>query len=65
MLRAFRRVVLDAREKKRVSIELPVTELAHYDAGSKRNVVDPGRYELMLGSSSADIRQKTTFDVVP
>jgi hypothetical protein len=24
----------------------------------KRNVVDPGRYELLLGASSADIRQR-------
>jgi beta-glucosidase len=63
VLRAFRRVALGAGEKMHVSIDLPVAELAHYDAKSKKSVVDPGRYELMLGASSADVRQKTTFDV--
>jgi beta-glucosidase len=65
VLRAFRRVSLAAGEKARIAIDLAVAELAHYDAGSKRTAVDPGRYELLLGASSADIRQKSTFDVVP
>ena len=62
-LRAFRRVALDAGKKTHVSIDLAIGDLAHYDATSKRDVVDPGRYELMVGASSADIRQRATFDV--
>jgi beta-glucosidase len=64
-LRAFRRVALDAGKTTHVSIDLPVDELAHYDAEAKRAIVDPGRYELMLGPSSADVRQRATFDVAP
>jgi beta-glucosidase len=64
-LRAFRRVALDPGKTTHVSIDLPVDELAHYDAAAKRAVVDPGRYELMIGASSADVRQRATFDVAP
>jgi beta-glucosidase len=63
VLRAFRRVPLGAGEKARVSLEIAVSDLARFDAGSQRNVVDPGRYELLAGASSADIRQRATFDV--
>jgi beta-glucosidase len=63
-LRAFRRVLLDPGGKAHVSIDLAVGDLAHYDVKSKRNIVDPGRYELMVGASSADIRQRVSFDVV-
>jgi beta-glucosidase len=63
VLRAFRRVSLDAGGKTHVSSELRVADLAHYDAKSQKNVVDPGRYEVMVGASSSDIRLRATFDV--
>jgi beta-glucosidase len=63
MLRAFRRVALDAGEKAHVSVDLAVADLAHYDASARRAVVDPGRYEVLLGASSSDIRKRATFDV--
>jgi len=43
VLRAFRRVSLDAGGKAHVSVELTIADLAHYDAKSARNVVDLGR----------------------
>jgi beta-glucosidase len=63
VLRAFRRVALDAGKKTRVSIDLPIADLAHHDAATKRAVVDPGSYEVLLGASSSDIRQRAKFDV--
>jgi beta-glucosidase len=63
VLRAFRRVTLDTGKKAHVSLDLPVLDLAHYDAQAKRALVDPGQYELLLGASSADIRQRATFEV--
>jgi beta-glucosidase len=63
VLRAFRRVSLEAGAKTRVSITFRVDELAHYDGKAKREVIDPGRYELLAGASSADIRLKTTFEI--
>jgi beta-glucosidase len=62
-LRAFQRVALDPGKKTRVSFELPIGDLSHYDAKSGRGVVDAGRYELMIGASSADIRQRASFEV--
>ena len=48
-----------------VAIDLAVSDLAHYDPAAKRGVVDAGRYQLMIGSSSADIRLEAAFDVAP
>ena len=64
VLRAFRRVSLDAGGKAHASVELTIADLAHYDAKSARNVVDLGRYEVRLGASSGDVRQKASFDIV-
>jgi beta-glucosidase len=63
VLRAFRRVALDAGKQTQVLIDLNVAALAHYDAKSKRQVVDPGAYEVLVGASSADIRKSTKFEV--
>jgi beta-glucosidase len=65
VLRAFRRVTLDAGKKAHVAIDFAIAELAHYDAGAKRDVVEPGRYELLVGASSADIRLRASFEVAP
>lgn len=63
VLRAFRRVALEPGAKQHISIELSVDDLAHFDPKLKRNVVDRGRYELLLGASSADIRGRAPFEV--
>ena len=58
-------MALEPATKARVAIELSIRDLAHYDAAAKRDVVDPGRYELTVGGSSAEVRQRASFDVVP
>jgi beta-glucosidase len=63
VLRAFRRVPLEPGKKTHVAIDLAIAELAHFDPQSKRAVVDPGRYELLLGASSSDIRLRAPLDV--
>jgi hypothetical protein len=50
-----------AGARQRVAIDLPVEALARYDGQSKREVVDPGRYELLVGASSTDIGHRATF----
>ncbi len=64
-LRAFRRVTVAPGATTHVSIELSVSDLAHYDTQSRRSVVDEGSYEVLLGASSSDIRQRATFTVLP
>jgi beta-glucosidase len=63
VLRAFQRVPLAERSRTHLSIDLAVDDLSHYDPGAKRNVVDPGRYAIEVGASSADIRLQAAFDV--
>lgn len=61
----FRRISLKPGESEMVEIEIPTGKLAYWDESGDRFVVEPGRYELMVGASSADIRARATFEVAP
>lgn len=52
-LKTYRQVSLDPGESARVRIDLPVAECTLVDAGGNR-VVEPGRFELLVGPSSRD-----------
>ena len=62
-LKGFKRVAIRKGETSRVAIILPVSSLRTYDEKTDDYVVAPGRYELQVGSSSANVRQKTTISV--
>ena len=62
-LKGFRRVTLKAGESKRVEFVLGPDELSLLDANMKR-VVEPGRFEVMVGGSSTQL-QRALLDVVP
>ena len=53
-LRAYQRVTLKAGESKVVTIDFPRTCFEGWDAKTNTIRVVPGKYELMVGSSSAD-----------
>lgn len=53
-LRGFARVGIEPGKMKTVTMKLPASELAYWDAGRHAWVVEPGKVELMVGSSSAD-----------
>ena len=53
-LRAYQRVTLKAGQSKTVDIDLPRERFEGWDAKTNTMRVVPGRYELMVGSSSAD-----------
>lgn len=58
-LRGFTRVPLAAGESRRVSFRLaPADAMARYDETRKQFVVDAGDYEVEVGASSRDIRQR-------
>ena len=61
-LRGFSRIHLEAGEAKRVDFKLGPADLGLYDRDMKR-VVEPGKFDLMIGASSADIRQHVTLEV--
>ncbi|MBS7648855.1 glycoside hydrolase family 3 C-terminal domain-containing protein [Candidatus Bathyarchaeota archaeon] len=62
-LKGFKRVTLEPGEKKKVKFTLFMDQLAFYDR-HMRLVVEPGEYEVMIGSSSEDIRLNGKFEVV-
>jgi beta-glucosidase len=63
-LKGFARVSLQPGESKTVNLTLPAAQLAYYNVTTHGFVVEPGAYELMVGSSSRDIRGKARLDVV-
>jgi beta-glucosidase len=62
-LRGFRRVSLKAKEKQSVTFTLPAADLAFYDVGMKAFRVEPGAFDIMVGSSSEDIRFRDKLQV--
>ncbi|WIF95786.1 glycoside hydrolase family 3 N-terminal domain-containing protein [Caminicella sporogenes] len=52
-LKGFKRINLKAGEKKRVSITIPVSSLTLINSECK-SIVEPGEFEIMIGSSSMD-----------
>ena len=53
-LRAYQRVSLKAGESKTIAIDFPRERFEGWDVKTNTIRVVPGRYELMVGSSSAD-----------
>jgi beta-glucosidase len=55
-LKGFAKVSLEPGEKKAISIKLNRDAFAFYDPDRRQWVVEPGEFEIMVGSSSKDIR---------
>ena len=62
-LEAFERVALKAGETKNVTLEFPVSELAHWDNETNGWVLEPGKIEILVGSASNDIRQSIYTEI--
>ena len=62
-LKGFQRVSLAPGEKKTVQFTLTPEDLSMVDAAGNW-VVEPGRFEVMVGASSEDIRLAGGFEVV-
>jgi len=60
-LKRFQRITLKPGEHKTVSFNLPASELSFYDIKSNDFIVEPGEFEVQIGSSSEDIRLRKTF----
>jgi beta-glucosidase len=62
-LAAHRRVRLAPGEGLRLDFSFPVTDLGFWDVAHGRWTVGPGRYEVLAGASSTDIRQRAALEV--
>jgi beta-glucosidase len=61
-LKGFKRISLKSKESAVVTFSLAVNQLGFYNTDMKY-VVEPGKFEVMIGSSSQDIRSKGEFTV--
>ncbi len=62
-LKGFQRIHLKAGQKKKVTFELALEQMAFLDRNMEL-VVEPGYFKVMVGSSSADIRLKGRVNAV-
>jgi beta-glucosidase len=60
-LKAFKKVLIGAGDTEQVHFEMKISDLAFYDISDSAWTVEPGQYELLVGSSSRDIRESTAF----
>jgi beta-glucosidase len=63
-LKGFAKVALQPGESKSVEFVLDERAFAFYDPYQKQWVVEPGEFEIRVGSSSRDIRAKATVNLV-
>ncbi|MFF5084806.1 glycoside hydrolase family 3 C-terminal domain-containing protein [Actinoplanes sp. NPDC000266] len=62
-LRAFDRVHLKAGETRTVTLPLNKNDLARWDQTRGRWIVESSDYDVLIGASSGDIRQRVTWKV--
>lgn len=62
-LKAFNKVNVKAGSTEKVTLTVPVKELAYYDEASKTWTVEPGNYTFKIGNSSRDIKQEVTVAI--
>lgn len=62
-LKAFQKVFLQPSKAETVTLRVPVKSLAYYDETKNGWTVEPGTYNLLLASSSKDIKGEASVEV--
>ena len=62
-LKGFQKVALQRGQKTTLRFELDKTAFSYYDPARKGWVTEPGEFEILVGSSSRDIRLRGTFNL--
>jgi beta-glucosidase len=60
----FRRVPVAHGQSAHVEIEVPLERFRYWDAANEHYVVEPGKYEILVGAASDDIRARLPFSVL-
>ncbi|MES2107437.1 MAG: glycoside hydrolase family 3 C-terminal domain-containing protein [Bacteroidota bacterium] len=63
-LKAFKKVMIKPGETVSVALSIPVKDLAWYDVKTSGWKVEPGKYTLLAGTSSKDIKETGSITVV-
>jgi beta-glucosidase len=62
-LKAFKRVLLQPRQRAEVSFAIPV-DMLNFTNRDNQRMVEAGEFEIMVGASSSDIKLKGRVEVV-
>ncbi len=62
-LKAFKRVTLFPGQKKTVAIPLPYEAFSYYNEEDGRWTIEPGKYEVLIGTSSEEIKLRKTIEI--
>ena len=62
-LKAFRRVSVEKNETKQVELSFSIEDMSWWDVEKQAYVVNPGRYEVQIGKSSAEIIEKRIISI--
>lgn len=60
-LKGFTKVNLQPGEEKKVDFTITKESLSYYDGQVKEWIAEPGKFQVMMGSSSSDIRATESF----
>ena len=63
-LKVFKKVFLHPGEKQTVTLTLDKRSFAYFSEKQNDWVIEPGKFEFLIGSSSRDIRQTVTCTVI-
>jgi beta-glucosidase len=64
-LKGFRRVVLEPGGTQVVTFTLDRSAMSYYSTEKKDWVAEPGQFDVLVGSSSRDIKLKGSFNLAP
>ncbi len=64
-MKGFEKLSLKAGVSKEVSFKIAKADLSFYDVESKSWIAEPGKFEVLIGSSSRDICLKDRFKLMP
>ncbi len=63
-LKSFNKTYLKAGEAKEITMKINKDAFSFYDVATKKWIVEPGDFEILIGSSSRDIRLKAQVKVI-
>ncbi len=62
-LKGFRKLRLAPNKTERVSFQLNKDDFSFYDAKQEKWIFEAGKFEILIGASSGDIRARQTFEL--
>ncbi|MFX1525567.1 MAG: glycoside hydrolase family 3 C-terminal domain-containing protein, partial [Promethearchaeota archaeon] len=63
-LKKFKKIKLEASEKSTITFEINKVDLSYFDETVEKWIVEKGEFEILIGSSSRDIRLRRRFEYV-